>query len=276
LNDLVLFIHMLLLLLRIIGLIMAIDFYFRLRNKIFRILSLGWFVWTLGILFTFFYVISDNLLLSEWFYLFAAIFTTLGFFLVTVGFFFYFLKPPTKFIVLICSYVIIVPIIAYIFIDLITAIQLAIGPINLIIFGVFLIPLFKKVEFKKTLGKSVRWYYVLMILGFLYIPITIYLSVKYTHWSWRYESTTDIIDITLNFMIVIIATLLIILNTSNIEYTLSTKEKSTLKDKYSHNLGNIMQSISSSLELIKRKNLSKEEAIEVEGIIEMKIDESCL
>jgi len=62
-NDLVLFIHILLLFLRIIGLIISIHFYNRTKNNFFIVFSLGWFIWILGMIFPFFYVYNNNLLL---------------------------------------------------------------------------------------------------------------------------------------------------------------------------------------------------------------------
>jgi len=60
----------------------------------------------------------------------------------------------------------------------------------------------------------------------------------------------------------------------HLEYSISTRKKFEIKDKYSHNLGNIMQVIYSSSDIIKR--ITKLDVNEVEKLelIERKCKEA--
>jgi hypothetical protein len=51
---------------------------------------------------------------------------------------------------------------------------------------------------------------------------------------------------------IIIMTILVIAFIIHLEYTISHEQQNQLKDKYSHNLGNIMQVIYSSTDLFKK------------------------
>ena len=52
------------------------------------------------------------------------------------------------------------------------------------------------------------------------------------------------------------------------------KEKNSLKDKYSHDLGNILQSMSMTYELIRGKSISEKELTEVYNLLKNKIYEA--
>jgi hypothetical protein len=88
-----------------------------------------------------------------------------------------------------------------------------------------------------------------------------------------YDADDPIIIMT-NYIPIIIATLLMILLLIHLEYNISDKKKFELKDKYSHNLGNIMQAISTANEIINKKEVSKAESTELGELIETKIKEA--
>ena len=71
----------------------------------------------------------------------------------------------------------------------------------------------------------------------------------------------DPLVISLYYIPSISSTALLIVLLVHLEYTISSREKFGLKDKYSHNLGNIMQTITSSSDLIKiSANLNNQDA----------------
>ena len=65
-------------------------------------------------------------------------------------------------------------------------------------------------------------------------------------------NTNNIPFIILNYTIGIFTHFLFVVFFIHFEYTISNEQQNQLKDKYSHNLGNIMQVIYSSAELFKR------------------------
>jgi len=147
---------------------------------------------------------------------------------------------------------------------------------NIFVLGIqiymIITPLIKFKDFKSKIGTSGKWYYITFISGALLIPIAIYTNSLGYKWGVYDAESTFIIF--LFHTPVLIAHMFLILFIVHLEYISTNEKKNDLKDKYSHNLGNIMQSISSAQELINNKMISKEEATELEGIIETKIDEA--
>ena len=70
------------------------------------------------------------------------------------------------------------------------------------------------------------------------------------------------------------ASLLLIILLVHVEYNSSASQKFELKDKYSHNLGNILQTISSTFELIIKEAFSETELNKMNKLIMDKIKEA--
>jgi signal transduction histidine kinase len=65
------------------------------------------------------------------------------------------------------------------------------------------------------------------------------------------------------------ASLLLIILLVHLEYTISSRVKNNLKDKYSHDLGNVLQAIRTNCELARlRKMLSEKELGELDNLLE--------
>lgn len=60
----------------------------------------------------------------------------------------------------------------------------------------------------------------------------------------------------------------------HLEYTISSRKKFELKDKYSHNLGNILQAISSAYELYSSKLEKAKGSAELDNMLKSKITEA--
>lgn len=129
---------------------------------------------------------------------------------------------------------------------------------NLSIIVAFSFPLFKLKKFKEFVGKSIRWYYITCGTVFGYLPISIFIYTQ--GYGYGLYNTDDILFIILNYTIGIVTHILLIVLFIHLEYNISNERKNQLKDKYSHNLGNIMQVIYSSSDIVKRiANLEKPE-----------------
>ena len=183
--------------------------------------------------------------------------------LLMVGLFSYFLK--IKFLYFILSFVIItlIAILLFIFIDYNISIAFSVVIMNLVILIAFILPLFKLKQFKEFIGKSIRWYFINCGILISFLPISFFIFIQgYGHGLYN---TDDLLFITLNYSIGIITHLLLIVFLIHLEYTISNEQQNQLKDKYSHNLGNIMQVIYSSADLFKR-------IVKVENIDKDKLD----
>ena len=80
-----------------------------------------------------------------------------------------------------------------------------------------------------------------------YFPVSVFISTK--GYGYGVYNATDPIIIMLNYLPTIIGTILTVILYVHLEYTTSTRQKNDLKDKYSHNLGNIMQIITSATDV---------------------------
>ena len=110
--------------------------------------------------------------------------------------------------------------------------------------------MFKLKKFKDFIGKSIRWYFITcgIIIGFLPISFFIFIQGE----GYGLYNTDKILLIILNYSIGIVTHILLIVFLIHLEYNISIERQNQLKDKYSHNLGNIMQVIYSSADLFKR------------------------
>jgi hypothetical protein len=127
----------------------------------------------------------------------------------------------------------------------------------------FILPLFKIKQFKEFIGKSIRWYYITVGVLISFLPISFFILIQ--GYGYGLYFTDDIPFIILNYSIGILTHFLLIVFLIHLEYTISIEQQNQLKDKYSHNLGNIMQVIYSSADLYKR-------IVKIENIEKDKLD----
>ncbi|MFX1388682.1 MAG: hypothetical protein ACFE9Z_01295 [Promethearchaeota archaeon] len=235
---------------RIIGLGTSFEFFYDLKKNFYFYFILGWMFAIIGNLLALLIDLIDNTSLLETILVFNALFISLSMFLLMIGMLSYYLKINFRYLVLSCIGIIIIALMLFIFIDYTISINFSVLIMNLVIIIAFLIPFFKYKKFRKIIGKSIRWYYVgfVTLLGFL--PISLFISSQ--GYGYGLYFTDDILFIILNYTIGIINHLLLIVLLIHLEFTISNRQQNQLKDKYSHNLGNIMQVIYSSADLFKR------------------------
>lgn len=122
------------------------------------------------------------------------------------------------------------------------------------------------------MGKSIRWFYFTIVIALIYLPSSIYISLSGE--SFGLYDSENILLILINYLPPIVANVLLIILLVHLEYTISIREKFNLKDKYSHNLGNIVQVIYSSADFIKYiAKLGKDEE-EMLKLVEKKCKEA--
>ncbi|MFX1339899.1 MAG: hypothetical protein ACFFDK_14910, partial [Promethearchaeota archaeon] len=136
-----------------------------------------------------------------------------------------------------------------------------------------LLPLFKFKNFKARIGKTIRWYYLICVSIILYIPLVTLNIINNA--NFRFFQSESILLIMIVYTSIIIMTILIIAFMIHLEYNVSVEQKKKLKDKYSHNLGNVLQAIESARFLTeKKKSMDNNSVLEVEDIIEKKFREA--
>jgi hypothetical protein len=108
------------------------------------------------------------------------------------------------------------------------------------------------------MGLALKWYYIFLVSLAIYIVVSLYISTQDLEYYGIY-STIDTFLIILNYIPSIIFTMVLIILLIHVEYNFSITERSELKDKYSHDLGNILQYLRGYIDLFSQKKDIKEE-----------------
>ncbi len=122
------------------------------------------------------------------------------------------------------------------------------------------------------MGRSIIWFYVSALLLSLFIPVSIVINLQ----GYRYGlyNADEPVLIMLNYVPVILSSICLIILFVHLEYTTSSRKQLELKDNYSHDLGNILQVISSAFELIEMKGRSESETSELGELLKDKLNEA--
>ncbi|MFX0027606.1 MAG: hypothetical protein ACFE8B_00225 [Candidatus Hermodarchaeota archaeon] len=235
-------------LIRSLGIIVSMNFYYESKSNTYIFFTISWLFWVLAGIIALFSGITMDQKLEDFLLLINYILGPIAIFFIGSGLTSYYLKISFKKIQLTSIILIIFP--------LIIVFTLGLVPVALYnrifqFFGIiiiFLLPFLNYDTFKKEIEKSIRWYYLTCFSILIYIPLAL-LSMFSSVFSGSFQSE-NITIITAAYSSIIIMTILIIVFIIHVEYTISYKQKNQLKDKYSHNLGNIMQVINSSSDLI--------------------------
>ena len=271
-HELIFYSIIILIFIRLVGFIVSIDFYFDSKSKTYIYFILGWGLWTITGIFPLLTVISDNQIQKEFFLLTNAIFGSLAITFLMTGIASYYINISKLKILLLSTFLTVFPLILYLTLGRdFVLIQTMLFQFFVIILG-FLLPIFRFKNFKERIGRSIRWYYLTFISILIYIPLIILNIINNADVGlFQSESIHLIISI---YTSIIITTILIIAYMIHLEYNAQCKQKSDLKDKYSHELGNIMQAIFTSYDIMKTKREPKKEVVELETILEKKLNEA--
>ncbi|MFX1289526.1 MAG: hypothetical protein ACFFAG_01070 [Promethearchaeota archaeon] len=249
-HELIYFSMFLLTLIRVIGFIVSVNFYYESKSYTYIYFTIGWCLWILAGIVALLSAVVKNQAQEDVFLLINYILGPLAIFFLGSGLSSYYINISSNKIKLISAVLLIFP--------LIINFSLGMNPVAIYarifqFFGIiqmFSLPFLKYNTFKEKIGKSIRWYYLTCLSIILYIPLAI-LSMLISLNSGSFQSQ-DITMIVGAYTSIIIMTILVIAFIIHLEYTISNKQQNQLKDKYSHNLGNIMQVIYSSADLFKR------------------------
>ncbi|MFX1377288.1 MAG: hypothetical protein ACFFA0_15930 [Promethearchaeota archaeon] len=256
-NDLVLFSLIVLMCLRAIGLGISIDFFRGSRDQKFLFFILCWSFWIIANISPIPIELIELNWLKELLHVLNVTCALLGCIFYLWGFYKYYMIVPFKSMLIILIISIIGPFLVYIFIGYSIALTITSISIYTVLMTAYILPPFKKVKFKEYMGRSSRWYYATLSTLFLYFPISAisFLSGQ----KYGLYSSDDSFLIIIYYISPIVTTGMLNLLHLHLEFTISSREKFELKDKYSHNLGNIMQVLYSSLDLIQMRKKTDNE-----------------
>lgn len=263
-NELLFFSMIIIFFTNCIGLSIAIEFLLENRTVQYIYLTFGWFFWTIAILSS----ILDGYIETEFFsqilLLVSSDASLVGTFLIITGIFSYFTIIKNSFVILgvVFQLVLILPI--YLIFDYEITIEI-IDILSIIIYFVSVIIVIKYIlqrnsNSSKSQFKLPRTLYTIVIIGIVFIvSLALFSITGETAGLYRSE---DSITIIINNSTFILETFLTIIIMIHIEYYMLNEKKEKLIDKFSHDLGNIMQVITGKV-LILKENQPLNESTEI-------------
>lgn len=256
---------------RFLGVIVSVNFYYESKSNTYLYFTIGWCLWVIAGLVALISGIATNYIVETLSLLMNYLLGPLAIFILGVGLSSYYLNISARKIQIVTIILIAIPLILNLLGQSILAIYARIFQFFGII-EMFLLPFIKYKTFKERIGKSIKWYYMTCFSIIIYIPLAI-LSMVTSLTSGSFQSENIIIIVAV-YTSVIIMTILLISFIIHLEYTISNKQQNQLKDKYSHNLGNIIQVIYSSSDLFRRLYNIEDKNKEKLDLIEKKCKEA--
>ncbi len=122
------------------------------------------------------------------------------------------------------------------------------------------------------MGRSIIWYYASVLILSIFFPVSIIINLQ--GYGYGLYNADDPVLIMFNYVPAIAANFSLIILLVHLEYTTSSRKQLELKDNYSHDLGNILQVISSAFELIEMKGRSESETSELGELLKDKLNEA--
>lgn len=246
-----------LLFIRILGLGISFDFYLKSKESRFIYSCIGWFSWVLSSCISFFSEqkeltpVYDILLLS------SSIFLAVGSLLIVTGVVLYFLHISFRFILAICGFAILTPSTAFILVGFELSSLIALIITSCVTFSLLGSGIYQRSNLRSLIGSSMILFYVSAALAVIYAVTRIFLTLP----------------IELDYFFSVMITLLFLLLLIHLENSLSIILKDQLKDRFSHDLGNILQTIVVA-ESIKRDKLSPGDLKRIDEMLKSKWEDA--
>jgi len=258
---------------RIFGLIISIEFLRDLKESKFKILVFGWFIWILAGCSALLSDVFENQLLTDIFLLINGITVSIALLFVMMGLFSYFRELSGKILALLCIIFISIPLFAFLLGFYSIAFNLSSVFLFLIVVVYGIIPLKERNTFKNKISmKSYYWY--LIVLLTIYFYFLSYVIFVFQGYSFGFYSDEFSIPMFVNYFLGNASTIALIIYSIHLEYDISKIQKNKLIDKYSHDLGNLIQVISSAATLTHvNEDLNKEKAENLD-LIQKKCEEA--
>lgn len=259
--------------LRIFGLFVSIEFRLERKESHFIILIIGWSSWIVAGLFALATDFINDQFFSSIFLLINSISATLAMSIVLIGLHSYFRETQIKTLAVLTIIFVSIPVFAFILGQFTLAFNISAAFLFFVVLIYSLIPLFQREIFKSKLsGKSFFWY--LIVLSIISIMVLSYIVSIIQGHSFGFYSEEYSLSMFINYFVGNISTIAILVYFIHLEYDIFRTKKDNLRDKYSHDLGNIVQVIYSAIDLANVDDGVSKEKSENLKLIEKKCEEA--
>lgn len=272
-NYVLFFTQLALAFIRLIGLGVGLDFLLSRKKRRFRGQVAGWSIWTLASIFQIIAQTSTDIFLIEIFDFLFALCTLVGSFLIAVSIIVYFRPVSIRFIFLFTLLLNFLPLVVYFLFGIETVVNFCIFLSFIIVGGLYLMGIIESTNFKAQVGQSIKWFYAIIAAGIIQFFVYIYISLDGVNLgisSVELENEV-LVGINNSFSIAILVLTVVLL--IHLENTRSNLYNYQLKDKYSHDLGNILQVMVSAFHFIEEKNVPVDEKEKIMDLLNQKSQE---
>ncbi len=263
---------LLLIFLRVVGFIISIEFLRDLKESKFKISIIGWVFWILAGCSALLSSVFENQLLADLFLLINGITTSIAALFVMMGLLSYFQELPGKILEILSILFISFPLIAFLLGFYNIAFNLSSLFLFLILVVFSIVPLKRKETFKNSISIKSYYWYLIVLLSFYSLTIS-YVIFFFQGYSFGFYSDEFSISMFVNYFLGNASTIALIIYSIHIEYDISKIQKFKLTDKYSHDLGNLIQVISSAAILTNVDEGLNEEKVGNLDLIQKKCEE---
>ncbi|MFX0013036.1 MAG: hypothetical protein ACFFB2_04345 [Promethearchaeota archaeon] len=249
-NLLVIYNLILLTMIRIIGLGLSIEFFINLRKKRFIAPIAGWGCWVIAGILPIIADILPSEFVTEVLLLINAILDVEGLILIFLGILSYIRFVPGKIMFLVSLVLMIFPIVTLTLFGKVMALTFAVVLNFASYIVISLIIILKGREVHEIIGDGAKWLYFTLFTVICYLILLCILILTVDDYSYGIYYSVNTTAIIGNYTINILLTILIIVLSIHFERGIANTDKNQLKDKYSHNIGNILQIIVSAASVI--------------------------
>lgn len=270
-NTLIFFGLIIELVLRIVGLGIAIEVLANIKKKRSIPITIGWLIWIITTGLPIFLAIILKKEITNIFITLNASLSAFALIMILLGFISYFYPISRSLFILLVFIQLIIPISSFIVFGQLTY-KIISALLIFIIYSLFLLII---VIYRKNaisiIGSAIKWLYVSLIVVISYLAVSIIQAMTVNNFSFGLYRSTDEVAIIINYSFSILLNIMMIVLLLHFERGLLNKEKTKIIDTYSHSLGNIIQVILGTNSLI----VSQMEADEGLRYKSRKIQEKC-
>ena len=271
-NVLIIFSLFILVIIRFLGFLLSLDFYLKNKNFKSKMGFIGWILWATASILPLPIV---NPLIYGFLLFYNVLFGILALIFLGYSVTSYYIdyKRRGKTIIILTISILIICHLLLIFFGVELTISILAPFFNLLWILIIITPIIKWRAFHELVDK-IAWYmfFILIACGIGYIPLGIIEIIN--GYGYGLYNVNDILIIGLHYGYLLVITMIFVLIIVHIEYKITEKDKWDLKDKYSHNLGNALQAINTSLELLNLPNLQDADQEELNRTLWSKLQEA--
>jgi hypothetical protein len=258
---------------RLIGLGIGLDFLVSRKKKRFQGQVAGWSIWTLASIFQILAQNTNNLALVNLLDFLFATCTLIGSFLIAVSIVVYFRPISVKFIFYFTLLLSILPLIVYFLFGIEITINFCISFSFILVGGLYIIGIIESKNFRAQAGQSVKWFYAMIGTGVIQLIVYIFITLQGVNLGVSSAELENEVLVGVNntFSIgILVITVVLLIHLENSRMNMYNYQ---LKDKYSHDLGNILQVMVSAIHFIEKREIPAEEREKITELLNQKSQE---